>query len=72
MLITSIAQSGGSTNREDAMINDNKYVKLHEKWILEYVIENKALAKKIEQNNKEIQKLRNWNREILGRGCING
>ena len=49
------------------MGNDDKYIKLHEKWILEYIIENKALAKKIEQNNKEIQKLRNWNREILGR-----
>ena len=49
------------------MGNDNKYIKLHEKWILQYVIENRALEKKIKDNDSEIQKLRNWNREILGR-----
>ena len=49
------------------MGNDNKYIKLHEKWILQYVIENRALEKKIKDNDLEIQKLRNWNREILGR-----
>ena len=49
------------------MGNDNKYVRLHEKWILQYVIENRALEKKIKDNDLEIQKLRNWNREILGR-----
>lgn len=49
------------------MGNDNKYIKLHEKWILQYVIENRALEKKIKDNDSEIQKLRNRNREILGR-----
>ena len=50
------------------MGNDDKYIKLHEKWILQYVIKNRALEKKIKDNDSEIQRLRNWNREILERG----
>ncbi|HAZ36542.1 MAG TPA: flavodoxin [Clostridiaceae bacterium] len=49
------------------MKNDDKHIKLHEKWILQYVIENRALEKKISKNNAEIQRLRSLNREILGR-----
>ena len=50
------------------MGNDDKHIKLHEKWILQLVIKNRALEKKIKDNDSEIQKLRNWNREILERG----
>ena len=49
------------------MKSDDKHIKLHEKWILQLIIENRALEKKIKDNDSEIQKLRNWNREILGR-----
>lgn len=48
-------------------MSDDSALKLHEKYILQLSLENKALQKKIDANSKEIEKYRRYNREILGR-----
>lgn len=49
------------------MKENEKYIKLHERDILTLKIINKQLEKRIDKNNKKIEQLRKYNRELKGR-----
>lgn len=49
------------------MKENEKYIKLHERDILTLKIINVQLQKRIDKNNKKIEQLRKYNRELKGR-----